>query len=198
MTLLEHSFAVGLAFRTHELRDKQVLFAARQKPSKLFLVSRGCVRLVRPLRHGADAVMQRARAGEWLAESSLFSDRYHCDAIAQGTSEVISIDKRDVLAAFKKDPQRSVAFCELLSKQLRRLRGVHEIVRIRSARERVLQWLLLQATGAPPQLRVDQTWTQVADEISLTREAVYRAVAELKRSGALKQRGQTWLIDANK
>lgn len=111
---------------------------------------------------------------------------------------MISISKRDVLAAFATDPKRSIAFCELLSTQLRRLRGVHEIVRIRSARERVLQFLLLQASGTPPQLQVDQTWTQVADEISLTREAVYRAVADLKRTGALKQRGEMWLINATK
>lgn len=142
--------------------------------------------------------MQRANAGEWLAESSLFSDRYHCDAIADGASEVVSIGKRDLLAAFKEDPERAIAFCELLSKQLRRLRGIHEIVRIRSASERVLQWLLLQAAGNPPQVRIEQTWTQIADEISLTREAVYRAVAELKRRGALKQQGQSWLIDASK
>jgi len=198
MNPLEHSFAAGMAFRKHVLTDKQVLFAARQKPSRLFFVSQGCVRLVRPLRHGANAVMQRAQAGEWLAESSLFSDRYHCDAIAQGTSEVVSVSKRDLLMALEEDPGRSIAFCELLAKQLRRVRGIHEIVRIRSARERVLQWLLFQASGNPPQLPSDQTWTQIAEEISLTREAVYRAVAELKRSGALKQRGNSWFIDVSK
>lgn len=198
MDPLEHTFAAGMSFRKHALSDKQALFTARQKPSRLFWVSQGCVRLVRPLRHGANAVMQRAQAGEWLAESSLFSDRYHCDAIAQGPSEVISISKRDLLRALQEDPGRSIAFCELLSKQLRRVRGIHEIVRMRSARERVLQWLSLQATGQPPQLRLDQTWTQIAEEISLTREAVYRAVAALKRSGALKQRGQNWFIDTSK
>jgi len=198
MHTFDQSFAAGLPVRTQSLSDEQSLFAARQKPTRMYLVSEGCVRLVRPSRTGTSAVMQRARAGEWIAESSLFSDRYHCEAIAQGKSQVISVGKRDLLDAFERDPPRSLQFCELLSNQLRRLRAVHEIVRIRSARDRLLQWLLLQATGNPPVFRLDQTWTEVADEISLTREAVYRAVSELKRGGALKQRGQTWLIDATK
>jgi CRP-like cAMP-binding protein len=198
MNVLDLSFAARLPHRSRKLADEEILFSAQQKPTRMFLVSEGCVRLVRPLRAGASAVMQRARVGDWLAESSLFSERYHCDAVAQGAASVISVSKRDLLDAFRQDSGRSLMFCELLAHHLRRLRGMHEIVRIRSAQDRLLQWLLLQASGNPATFHLDQTWTQVADEIALTREAVYRAVAELKRSGVLKQRGQTLRIDPSK
>jgi CRP-like cAMP-binding protein len=192
------SFAKGLPLKLHTLTDDEILFAAGQKPTRLFLVADGCVRLLRPLRTGASAVMQRARAGDWLAESSLFSDRYHCDALAQGAARIISVSKRELLAAFETEPQRWMMFSIMLADHLRRLRGMHEIVRVRSARDRVLQWLWLEAKGKPATLRLDQTWTQVADEIALTREAVYRAVSDLKKLGVLKQRGQVLSIHSQK
>jgi CRP-like cAMP-binding protein len=194
MSPIELSFAAELPHRLHDLKAEQMLFAAGQRPARLFMVSDGCVRLVRPARTGANAVMQRARAGEWLAESSLFSDRYHCDAVAQVKARAISVSKRELLDAFQREPKRWLIFSKLLAEHLRRLRGMHEVVRIRSARDRVFQWLLLQANGNPASIELDQTWTEIADEIALTREAVYRAVAELKRCGALRQRGERLLI----
>jgi CRP-like cAMP-binding protein len=198
MTIPDLSFAQGLPFREHTFEDTETLFSAGGKPVRLFLVAEGCIRLQRPLRSGASAIMQRARTGDWLAESSLFSDRYHCDAISQGITRTISVSKRELLAAFDKDPRRSMKFSVLLAEHLRRLRGMHEIVRVRSARDRVLHWLWLEAKGKPATLRLDQTWTQVADEIALTREAVYRAVAELKQLGIVRQRGEMLWINAAK
>src|SRR3954463_11221225 len=125
MNILDLSFDTQLPHRSRKLADEEILFSAQQKPTRMFLVSEGCVRLVRPLRTGASAVMQRARVGDWLAEASLFSDRYHCDAVAQGAARVISVSKRDLLDAFRLDSGRSLQFCELLAHHLRRLRGVH-------------------------------------------------------------------------
>jgi CRP/FNR family transcriptional regulator, dissimilatory nitrate respiration regulator len=198
MTTLERSFAHGLPYRSHWLEEGQLLFSTGQRPARLFLVTDGCVRLVRPSRTGVYDVMQRARAGEWLAESSLFSDRYHCNAVAQASAKAVSVSKRELLNSFRDDPSRGLTFCELLADHLRRLRAMHEIVRIRGARDRVLQWLLLNASGKPATLQLDQSWTEIADEIALTREAVYRAVGELKRRGAIRQRGQTLVLDSTK
>ncbi|MFL6619704.1 MAG: Crp/Fnr family transcriptional regulator [Povalibacter sp.] len=187
-------FAAGLADRHHHLADGQRLFAAGQKPTRMFVVAQGCMRLTRPLRTGSNAVMQTARKGEWLAESSLFSSSYHCDAIARGTTELVSVSKRDLLTQFACEPWRYESFCKLLADHLRKLRGLHEIVRLKSARERVMEWLLLQAAGRPANLRLDQTWSDIAEELALTREAVYRAVASLTKSGALERRGEAWIV----
>ena len=94
------AFAAGLPSRHHHLSDGQRLFASGQKPTRMFVVVKGRVRLTRPLRTGNNAVMQTARAGQWLAESSLFSNSYHCDGIARGTTEVVSVSRRELLARF--------------------------------------------------------------------------------------------------
>jgi CRP-like cAMP-binding protein len=47
------------------------------------------VRLVRYGRAGEEVLLHDARAGEFFAEASLDSPRYHCDAVASESSELL-------------------------------------------------------------------------------------------------------------
>ncbi len=75
----------------------------------------------------------------------------------------------------------------LLASQVRDLRRRLELRNIRSAAARVLAWLRLHASGSPPLVRNCRSWTQVADDLGLTREAVYRALAALERQGRISR-----------
>lgn len=57
----------------------------------MFLVTDGCANLVRYQEDGRPAVLQRARRGTVLAEASVFSDHYHCDAVAAMATEVVLV-----------------------------------------------------------------------------------------------------------
>ena len=46
---------------------------------------------------GAQVAMHSVRPGELFAEASLFSARYHCDAVASRASEVLVYPKREVV-----------------------------------------------------------------------------------------------------
>ena len=76
----------------------------------------------------------------------------------------------------------------MLSGQLRTLRSTHEIVRIRGAEERLLRWLWLHATSRVVEIR--GTWTDVADELALTREVLYRTLSKLRRADVLSVEGR--------
>lgn len=54
------------------------------------------------------------------------------------------------------------------------------------------RWLRLNARGKPPAVDADQPWIDIAAEIGLTHEAVYRALARLQRSGATVARWAEW------
>ena len=179
-------FAAGLASNMRELKDGERLFATGQRPTRLYFLVSGVVQLLRPLKNGSDAIMHRARAGDWIAESSLFSEKYHCDAISVGAARVRGVRKPELLTLFASDPARCLEFAEILALRLRQLRGAHEIVRMRGAEERVAQWLALHAEGTPPTVAIDRTWSRIADELALTREAVYRALAAMRASGAIR------------
>jgi CRP-like cAMP-binding protein len=147
----------------------------------VFLVETGRVQLVRVLADGLPLVLYVAEAGDSFAEASLSAAQYHCDAVAETDAIVLALPKADLLAALAADPAKCLALALALAAQVRDLRARLELRNIRSATARVLAWLRLHASGNPPSVLTHRSWTQVADELGLTREAVYRALATLER-----------------
>src|SRR6516162_7819359 len=80
-----------------ELKAGAALFRRGAKTEGLFEVVAGRVRLMRVDRSGREVVLHVAGPGETLAEASLFSAQYHCDAIANTNATVRIYPKRDVL-----------------------------------------------------------------------------------------------------
>ncbi|HYH22691.1 MAG TPA: Crp/Fnr family transcriptional regulator [Azospirillum sp.] len=153
----------------------------------VYRVEQGRVRLVRHLEDGASVALHVARAGGGFAEAALFSDVYHCDAVVEVDAVLTLVPKADLLAALEADPRASLAFARMLAAQVRDLRARLELRNIRSAPERILAWLKLQASGSPATVRLDRPWTEIAAEIGLTHEAIYRALAALERDGRIER-----------
>lgn len=165
------------------------LFRQGDPATAIFVVEEGRLRLLRHLEDGTMVALHMARGRETFAEAALFADAYHCDAVAEVKSRVRTIRKCELLEALRRDPVLAVAFTRLLAGHVRELRGRLELRNVRSARERLLAWLRMNAVGSPATVRLDRTWTEVAAELGLTREAVYRALAKLEREGAVMRRG---------
>lgn len=167
------------------LEPGETLFRQGDATVAVFRVDRGRVRLVRHLEDGSSVALHVARDGETFAEAALWADAYHCDGVAEASSEVTVIPKADLLVALEDSPQAALALARGLAAHVRDLRARLELRTIRSAPERILAWLRLQASGDPPTLRLDRPWTEVATEIGLTHEAIYRALAVLERAGRI-------------
>jgi CRP/FNR family transcriptional regulator, dissimilatory nitrate respiration regulator len=182
MSQVLDDFATDLPRRRESFADGEAIFVAGRRASRLYFIESGCVRLLRALPNGAQAVMHSAVAGDWVAESSLYSDRYHCDAVADGASTLSSVSKAALLKLFEAEPQRCLEFSRVLAHRLRHLRAMHEIVRMRKAEDRVLHWLHLHASGEPPVVHLRQSWSRIAEDLALTREALYRTLSALKKS----------------
>jgi cAMP-binding proteins - catabolite gene activator and regulatory subunit of cAMP-dependent protein kinases len=151
----------------------------------VFRVDHGRVRLVRHLEDGSSVTLHVARDGETFAEAALWAEAYHCDGVAEAPSEVTVIPKTDLLVALEDSPQAALALARDLASQVRDLRTRLELRTIRSAPERIVAWLRLQASGDPPTVRLDRPWTEIAADIGLTHEAIYRALAVLERAGRI-------------
>jgi len=128
-----------------KLKAGEVLFRRGGKTEGLFEVMTGRVRLTRVDRSGRELVLHLAGPGETLAEASLFSAEYHCDAIASTNATVRLYPKREVLAAFEEDPKAAQAFSATLARQVMSIRTRIEQRNIRSASERVRHFLALNA-----------------------------------------------------
>lgn len=167
------------------------LFRQGDPATALYRVVTGRIRLVRHLEDGASLVVWVARAGDTFAEAALFAEQYHCDAVAEAPSVVAPVPKARLRARLEADPVQCLDFARDLAAQVRDLRARLEIRNIRSAGERVLAWLRLQAKGDPPRVTLDRPWTHIASEIGLTSEATYRALGALERSGRIVRRPGT-------
>ncbi len=174
--------------RERNLEPSETVFHQGDPAWAVYFIERGRVRLVRNLEDGSSVVLHVARAGDTFAEAALFADRYHCDAVAETASLVVTLPKADLLVAMASSPDVSLALARLLASRVRDLRAQLEVRNLRSAPERILAWLRLRATGDPPSTRLDRPWTQVAAEIGLTHESIYRALATLEREGRISRR----------
>ena len=92
-----------------KLKSGEVLFRLGNKATGLYEVISGRVRLARVDRSGHEIVLHIAGPGETLAEASLFSPSYHCDAIASTDALVRIYPKAAVLAAFCEDRQAAIS-----------------------------------------------------------------------------------------
>src|SRR5689334_23237770 len=172
-----------------KLKAGEGLFRLGTKPVGLYEVIAGRVRLSRVDRSGHEIVLHVAGPGETLAEASLFSPQYHCDATANTNATVRVYPKRDVLAAFERNPKAAQAFAAMLAHQVMSLRTRIEQRNIRSARERVRHFLVLNVGSDRRTVELRGTLKDVAAEIGLTHEAFYRTLATLERSGEISRKG---------
>lgn len=170
-----------------KLKSGEALFRLGDKTTGLCEIVAGRVRLARVDRSGHEIVLHVASPGETIAEASLFSPTYHCDAIASTNATVRVYPKREVLAAFDRDPKAAQAFSATLARQVMNLRTRIEQRNIRSARERVRHYLVLNAGADQRTVELPGTIKDIAAELGLTHEALYRTLAALERAGEVKR-----------
>lgn len=177
-----------------ELAARETLFRQGDAARAIFGVESGRVDLIR---HGADGrhvLLHRARAGELFAEAALFSDIYHCDAVAAMPSRVVVLGKSALLQAFRRQPAQAERFMALLARQVQTLRGRLALRDVRSARDRLLAHLELKAGAARRSVTIEGTLKELAAELGLTHESLYRTLAVLERDGSIRRKGRSIIL----
>lgn len=176
----------NVAPAVRRLAAGEVLFHKGDPTFGIFRLVAGRIRLVRATTEGSEVPMHTVRPGELFAEASLFSTHYQCDAIALVKSEVLLYSKVDVVRQLKTNEEKMWDFAAEMASRLQSLRTQMEIRQIRSATQRVLQSLQLRCKAAGC-WSPEGTLKQYAEEIGLTHEALYRALARLEEEGRIRR-----------
>lgn len=160
----------------------EYLFHMGGTSDAIYLVESGEVHLQRYTEAGDLIVIHRAFTGSFFAEASLFSESYHCDAVAHSETSVIAINKRSVLQLMDVDPSFALKVTAYFSRQVQDYRRLLELRSIKSATDRVLAGL-------------QEGWHEgsimtFAAQLGLTHEATYRALNQLVRAGPLTKKGR--------
>ena len=176
----------GVAPTARTVAAGSTLFRQGDPTIGIFVLAAGSMRLVRVTPDGGSVTLHLARPGEMFAEASLFSKHYHCDALADTDSVVGLYPKAKLTAQLRNDPNALWNFTAELARRLQGLRQRYELKQIRSAPERVLQFLRLRcdATG---HVCTTGTLKDMAMELGLTHEALYRTLASLERQGLISR-----------
>jgi CRP-like cAMP-binding protein len=169
----------------------QSLFRAGDKTVGLYEVLKGKLRLVRYDRSGREAILQSASAGDTLAEASLYASTYHCDAIATTDALVRLYPKTLLLAQLKRDTRLAQSFTAKLAQQIMGLRTRLERRNIHSARDRVRHFLLVNVGEDGRTVTLPGTVKELAADLGLTHEALYRTLARMSADGEIKRVGAT-------
>ncbi len=167
-----------------ELAGGETLFRQGDAASAIYALETGRVRLIRHTIDDHRVALHTARPGELFAEAALFSDVYHCDAVADAASRVRILSKAKLLAAFAHDLELAKRFMAVLARQVMALRTRLEQRSIRSARDRILQHLIM-AADEDRTVRLEGRLLDLAAEIGLTHEVLYRTLAALERDGLI-------------
>jgi CRP-like cAMP-binding protein len=189
------SSSVRAAARERHLKAGQTLFHAGSKSAGLYEIVSGTVRLVRVDRGGREAVLQAAGVGETLAEASLFSPTYHCDAVATTEAVVRLYPKAALLAELQRDPKFARSFAAMLAHQVMSLRTRLERRNIHSARDRVRHYLTVNAGADGRTVVLPGTLKALAADLGLTHEALYRTLARMQADGDIARQGTVIKIE---
>lgn len=180
----------GSAVSVTKTRQNTLLFRQNERTRGFYKVVSGSVILQRMSEAGSTLVLHRASTGDFFAEASVFSERYHCDALCSARAQCIRFDRRAVLNLMRSDPDFSMRFAHHLATQVQQYRSHAEILAVRSAKQRVLAALHAGYHQG--------TVIELAGRINLTHEACYRALAELCDERQIRRvgRGQYALLES--
>ena len=181
---------LGLDEQTLERRSlarNEALFRQGEKVTAIYFVEAGRLRLERQTFDGRSLVVGTTSSGKFFVEAALFADIFHCDAVATEPSQVRVYPKAAVLDALRADPANAMSFLSLVAHQVIELRHRIEIMKVRSAKERVMLYLDLNAGPDGRTVDLRSQLQDIAGELGLTREVFYRTLASLEQAGAIER-----------
>lgn len=170
------------AVKTRYLAKGDHLFRQDDPTFAIFLMQKGQMQLARHNENGDAVVIHHAHITETFAEAALFSDKYHCDAIALEKVEVKILDKQYILQQMQGNSEFSMSLSAHFARQIQTLRRRLEIQSIGSANARIYAGF---AEGL-----MSGDIKNFAAKISLSHEATYRGLAKLVEQGKLSKLGR--------
>ena len=178
----------------------QRLFRRGDKPSGLYAVVEGAMRVGAVSETGKEALLTLVEPPYWFGEISLFDGlpRTH-DAFADSASTLLLLPQAGLLALLEREPQHWRDFALLMSHKLRLAFIALEDMSLLPAAPRLARRLLLIAENygeSEPRRVLHLAQEQLALMLSLSRQTTNQILQELQQAGWLQvRRGKLEVLD---
>ncbi len=127
---------------SHSLIAGQLLIQQGESAQAIYFVESGRIRLV-SFTEEQIITHYFVEAGESFAETVLFSETYSCTAIAEVDSRVSVVPKQLFLESLHTSSELTEVYIRQLIQRFLSLKTLLELRSIRSARERIMRYLIL-------------------------------------------------------
>lgn len=172
--------------RVVALKKGQPLFRRGDPVEFLAFVLTGELKAVRAHADGTEYVMVRGEPGEFFAESALAAPSFVCDGVAVCASQVALLPAETLRRGLREDGDFALLFSLALARQARKQCSRYERVRLKRARDRVLHYLACEG-GKTGCVHLAGSLADLAGELALEPETLYRTVAELEHEGRIER-----------
>lgn len=169
---------ISITGRSKQLDQGVQLFNQGDQVESVFIVKTGMVELVRNQVDGYSTVLHRYRDNTVLAEASIYSETYHCDAIVSRPTELYVISKSSFLTETGKNTSIAKMWAAHLAREVQNARFRSEILTRKTVASRLDGWLASYGSSLPEKGQ----WKDIAVQIGVTPEALYRELAKRRKN----------------
>ena len=192
-----------LAARARMVRveSRAVLFSKGDPGDRLYLLASGVIRIGVLSPEGREVTYALIRPGELFGEIAVLDGGVRtADATAMEASELLAVDRADVVGFLNRHPVQALHLIAVLCERVRRADTLLEDVVFLSLPGRLAKHLLVlaetlgsrAAPGGPPRIRLSQQ--ELADHLGISRESVNKVLSKWEQAGLVTLgRGQITL-----
>jgi CRP/FNR family transcriptional regulator, dissimilatory nitrate respiration regulator len=156
------------------LRAWAISFSSWRRGDVVHFIEEGVVHLIRHQTDGSALVLQRAGAGSILAEASLYSQKYHCDAVAQTQARLLALPKKKITTHLATNTAFSEAWARHLAHEVQKARLQAEILSLHTVAARLSAWIAWNDGSIPEK----GEWKAIGGQIGVSPEVLYRELAK--------------------
>jgi CRP/FNR family transcriptional regulator len=177
------------------------LYKEGSPATRLFVLTRGVVKLSRGLADGREVIVELAGPGDVIGEAALIADLgYGTTAVCVHPSSALAIPREDAVAFVAAQPAAVRNVVALLHAGVRRAQQRVEDMAIFGARQRIARFLLRladwsgRADSAGVLVPLALSRQELAALAGTTVETAIRVMSELRRQGVVKAARRGFLV----
>ncbi|ADK14151.1 Crp/Fnr family transcriptional regulator [Clostridium ljungdahlii] len=157
------------------LKDNQIIYRQGEIAKNFYYLKEGRVQAFVNSTDGLEKILAIYKKGEIFGEASFFDGFPRMSSAKTfSDSEIININKSDIMLYFQKEPLLALNFIELLSKKVRMLSNEIDNISFLPAEKRIAQYLLNVSLST--NCSIDRTHEDIGKAVGVSRVTVSRTL----------------------